>query len=540
MLAPILAALLLVPPGSGVDRSPRQPIDVLDYRFALELTDSSDVIVGQATIDLRLLAAGLEQVFLDLIHPDAARAGTGMRVTAVTVGDRPASYRQEQNRLIIALAAGPAAGDRLRIVVDYRGQPATGLIIAKNRHGDRSFFSDNWPDKSRHWLPVIDHISDKATAEFSVTAPGHYQVISNGIEIERTDLVGGRRRTVWRQSVPIAPWLFALGVARFAVQHVGWHRAIPISTWVFAADRDAGFYDFAVPTKAAMAFYEEWVGPYSYEKLANVQSNSVSGGMEAASSIFYSAGSVTGTRDPGWQNVIVHEVAHQWFGNAVTERDWDDVWLSEGFATYFTLLFVEHAQGRDRFVEGLRSSRASVLAFDQKNPAYRVVHDQLADMSQVTTGQTYQKGAWTLHMLRSLIGDDAFWAGIRDYYRRYRDGQASTADFRQVMEAASDRKLEWFFNQWLYRGGSPALAGAWRYDRVKKTVDLELTQTQPGDPFRLSMEVALRFPDGTHRTERIDLSDRRHRYTWPAAQDPARLDLDPNVRTLFSGSVARR
>ena len=158
--------------------------------------------------------------------------------------------------------------------------------------------------------------------------------------------------------------------------------------------------------------------------------------------------------------MIVHEIAHQWFGNAVTEGDWDDVWLSEGFATYFTHLFVEHAEGRDAFVAGLRADRDQIRAFDLKNPGYRIVHDNLADMKQVTTGAgTYQKGAWTLHMLRGVVGDEAFWSGIREYYRLYRDKNASTADFRRVMEEASGSDLGWFFDQWLTRGGMLKVEG---------------------------------------------------------------------------------
>ena len=240
-----------------------------------------------------------------------------------------------------------------------------------------------------------------------VTAPAHYQVISNGLLVEETDLPGGRRRTYWRQSVPIAPWLYVLGVARFAVQHVDTFQGKAIQTWVYAQDRDAGFYDFAVPTRDVLQFYSDKVGPFSYEKLANVQSNSVSGGMESASAIFYSEGSVVGDRNVRWRNVVIHEIAHQWFGNAVTESDWNDVWLSEGFATYFTLLYIEHAYGRDEFLSGLESSRQRILEFDKQRPDYRVVHDNLSDMSQVTTGQIYQKGAWILHMLRGIVGEVA-------------------------------------------------------------------------------------------------------------------------------------
>jgi aminopeptidase N len=376
--------------------------------------------------------------------------------------------------------------------------------------------------------------------EMAVTAPSHYQVISNGVRVESTDDPRGTRRTVWRESVPIAPWLYALGVAHFAVQHVGDYAGIPIDTWVFTQQRDAGFHDFAVPTKDALAFYSEWVGPFAYEKLTNVQSNSVSGGMEAASAIFYSAGSVAGTRPVRWRNVVIHEIAHQWFGDAVTESDWNDVWLSEGFATYFTLLFIEHAYGRDEFVAGLRDSRKTVIAFDEKAPDYRVVHANLTDMAKVTTPMIYQKGSWTLHMLRSEIGDDRFWAGIRDYYARFRNSTATTADFRSAMERAAGRDLGPFFQQWLFRGGVPKVAGTWRWDASAKQVVVELRQTQVGEPFRLPIEIGLTIPGAALRLERIELTGRDGRYTFSSESAPTAVELDPNVRVLMDARIEKR
>jgi aminopeptidase N len=374
-----------------------------------------------------------------------------------------------------------------------------------------------------------------------VTAPAHYQVISNGLLAEQTDLPGNRRRTHWRQSVPIAPWLYVLGVARFAVQHVDTFQGKAIQTWVYAQDRDAGFYDFAVPTRAALEYYSDKVGPFAYEKLANVQSNSVSGGMESASAIFYSESSVTGDRSERWRNVIIHEIAHQWFGNAVTESDWDDVWLSEGFATYFTLLFIEHQYGRDEFLRGLAASRERILAFDKDNPDYRVVHDNLDDMSKVTTGQIYQKGAWILHMLRGLIGDEAFWTGIRSYYRAHMNGHATTADFRGEMERASGRNLERFFDQWLTRGGLVRLEGDWRHDAAAGTVNIRLTQTDRARLFTMPIQVAIYQAGNPVPTlSTIEVSGVDNQFQVSAPAKPDRVVLDPNHLVLMDARFAER
>ena len=541
------------PPAAGMDTYPKNPaIDALNYAFALTLSDETDMISGEATIDLRFLEAGIEEVRLDLIgqNPD----GTGMRVRTVAGADGPLEFEHRDDALLISLAPPVEAGERRRITVAYEGIPATGLIIGPNKHGDRTFFSDNWPNKARNWLPTIDHPYDKATSELIVTAPAHYQVISNGLLIEETDLLDGTRRSHWKQSVPIATWLYSLGVARFAVQTVDFFRGIPIQTWVYAQDRDAGFHDFAVPTKQAMEFYEDMVGPYSYEKLANVQSNSVGGGMEAATAIFYGDASVTGERDVRWRNVIIHEVAHQWFGNSVTEYDWDDIWLSEGFATYFTLLFIEHQYGRDEFIERLQVSRDRIRDFMAVNPDYRIVHDNLSDMGLVTSGPgTYQKGSWTLHMLRGVVGEDAFWAGIQAYYREFRDGSATTADFRRAMEEASGLDLRTFFDQWLYRGGWLEYEGGWSYDAAAGAIHVDIRQTQDERyTFRMPVEIAIHLPPdgplegGVHgatrppRFEVIDVGGREGRFTIPVPAEPLDVVFDPNTWLLMDAAFERR
>ena len=286
-------------------------------------------------------------------------------------------------------------------------------------------------------------------------------------------------------------------------------------------------------------FLSDHVGPYSYERLSNIQANGVKGGMEAATSIFYGDDSVNDPRSTRWRNVIIHEIAHQWFGNSVTESDWDHVWLSEGFATYFTDLFIEHAYGHDELLASLRADRDAIREFDRKNPSYRVVHDNLSDMSQVTTGPgTYKKGGWTLHMLRGVIGDTAFWTGIRDYYKRFRDSNATTADFRRTMEQASGQDLAWFFDQWLSRGGFPKLRARCSYDSSAKQLRLDIEQLQPGPPFRLPIELGLEFEsDPRARTERIEVRQPRETLTLPLDRQPKSLTLDPRTYVLMDAEV---
>lgn len=535
---PVLGLLvLLIPPPALADTYPRQPgIDAAHYVFRVSLSDTSDEIEGEATVELRFLVDGLTQFELDLA---SASDGTGMTVTAVRNGERSLEFVHRDDRLRVSLSSPSREGDVRVFAVTYRGVPASGLFIGLNRHGDRVFFSDNWPNEVRQWLPMIDHPSDKATSELIITAPSHYQVVSNGLLQETLDLAGGLRRTHWKQSVPIASWLNALGVARFAVHHAGDVEGVPLQTWVFHQDREAGIHDFELPARQVMEFFSEHIGPYPYEKLANVQAAGLGGGTELATAIFYGESTVTG--EGRLTRLVAHEVAHQWFGDSVTEDDWDDVWLSEGFATYFTLLFTEHAQGRDLFVAGLQRSRGAVLRFDDQNPDYRIVHDNLSDMSRVLSRQIYQKGGWTLHMLRRLVGTDAFWAGIREYYRRYRGGNASTDDFRRVMEDAGGQDLAWFFEQWLYRGGVPKVEGRWEYDAARRTVEIDLRQTQSGEPFRLPLDVGLEMADTrASRIEQIDFRDRAQRFTIAVEAEPDSVTLDPNTWVLMDASFEKR
>jgi aminopeptidase N len=359
-----------------------------------------------------------------------------------------------------------------------------------------------------------------------VTAPAPFQVVSNGVLVEEVDLGAGQRRTHWKQSVPIASWLFAVGVAQFDAHYAGTTQGVPLQTWAFPQDRAAARMLFEETSRRAMDFFSARVGPFPYEKLANVQASGFGGGMENATVIFYGEKGVASGRGP-----VVHEIAHQWFGNSVTERDWDDVWLSEGFATYFALLYDEQFEGRDAFVDGLKRSRASILESARKLPDTPVVHRNLNDMERVLNTFVYQKGGWVLHMLRREIGADVFWTGIREYYRRYRDRNASSDDLRQVMEQVSARDLRWFFAQWLNRGGNPRVEGSWRYDAVSKRVDITVKQTHAGEPFRLNLDVGIHTSEGS-RSEPMQFDRAIQTLSVQADTAPASVTLDPDTWTL--------
>src|SRR5690606_26036928 len=480
----VLLGLLLTAPALAQSHPPGAAFDVLHYRFALGLSDESDRIEGEVTLDVAILQDGTEAVGLDLVGPQAE--GTGMTVSAVTVDGEAAAFAQDGDRLTITLPAVAEAGAARRLVVAYAGIPADGLIISTNRHGDRTFFGDNWPERGHHWLPVVDHPSDKATVEWVVSAPDHYQVIGNGRLVEETDLGDGRRRTHWRSDVPLAIKIAVIGVARFAVEHLPEEDGVPVQSWVFPQDREAGFADLA-RTVRVLDVFERMLGAYTFEKLAGVQSKTRFGGMENASAIFYNENAVTG--DGSMEDLIAHEVAHHWFGNAVTDADWPHLWLSEGFATYLTDVYVERVYGRDAMAARLAAEREAVLALSQRAPALPVLDTLTANPLGLLNANSYQKGAWVLHMLRRAVGDEAFVEGLRRYYADYRGRNATTDDFRRVMEGVSGQNLRPFFDQWLRRAEEPAVAARWRYADGTLTVDLR--QTQSGEPFTFPLDVGI-------------------------------------------------
>ena len=514
------------------DPYPKNPnIDILNYSFELHLNDSNDVIYGEANIKLKV-KPGEKQIRLDLISK--TKENKGMSVHEILFNNKKVSFSHEKNVLRIN-TNGLEYNINDILTVKYSGIPITGLIIGDNMHGDRTFFSDNWPNKARNWLPLVDHPYDKATSDFIIIAPNHYQVISNGLLVEETNLDKNLKKTHWRQSVPISCWLYAVGVAQFAVDYVDYFEGKSIQTWVYKQDRDKGFYDFKIPTKHTLEFFSDYIGPFAYEKLANVQSNSVKGGMESATAIFYSDVSVTGDRSVRWRNVVIHEVAHQWFGNCVTEYDWDDVWLSEGFATYFTLMFREHAYGREDFVMGLKEARNRVFNFYKNNKDASIVHDNLKDMKNVLTYDIqYQKGAWVLHMLRNYVGEEAFKKGIRSYYKKYFNSNTNTLEFMNEMEKASNKKLAKFFDQWLYKGGNIILEGGWKYDNKKKEIYIDIEQVQnDGYFFEMPLELKIFYDkENLIKLETINLDKDSRRFYISSESKPKDIILDPSTKLL--------
>lgn len=515
--------------------APRPGIDVLHYTFHLTLSEETDEIAGEAAIDVRILSDTVSTFHLDLVQA-SGRGGRGMDVRSVTANDRDVSFTHRDDRLHLRLDDPVTEGERRTYTVRYRGIPEDGLIVSTNKFGERTFFGDNWPTRARHWLPSVDHPADKATVDFIVTAPEAYQVVANGRLVEETDLPDRLRLTHWQSTVPLPTKVMVVGVAEFAVQHLAPLEDIPVQSWVYPQERDDGFHDFAL-ARQILSFYLEKLAPYPYEKLANVQSTTRYGGMENASAIFYSEDAVTGTRQS--EALLAHEIAHQWFGNAVTEADWPHLWLSEGFATYLAELYMEATYGPQRLQEGMRQARERVLAYDARAPDAPLVDTTTTDLLELLNPNSYQKGAWVLHMLRRTLGDEAFWTVLRTFYDRHGGANASTADFQRVAEDVSGQQLDEFFEQWTRRPGYPHFRATWTYDESARQVNLTLRQTQDEPAFRVSLDVAVETERGTRR-ETIPLDERDTTVTLPLDARPTNVVLDPDTWLLMRADLRRQ
>ena len=535
------ALLFVIPLISKADTYPiNKNIDVKHYVFKLILSDADNEITGTTMVTLSFKEAGMQNFRLDFINKTTARKDKGMVVDAVSSSSAAVKYTHQNDELIISLPAPSTKNQTLTFTIQYHGVPFDGLRIGNTKLGDRSFFNENWPNRGRHWLPIVDHPYDKASSEFIVKAPSHYKVVSNGLLLEESELGNQTRLTHWKQSVPVSSWLFVLGVADFAVKYVDEFRGKSIQTWVYAKNREAGFYDFDEPTKKVLEFYSNYVGPYAYEKLANIQTPSVNGGMETSSAIFYGEDLVTGKRDERTRNVVIHEIAHQWFGNAITETTWDDAWLSEGFATFFTLLFIENEYGKEEYTKGIIKARKSVYDMSVKMPNFSIVSERTAEKEDVTSGITYQKGAWVIHMLRDLIGEKNFKKGIQNYYAKYFNANTTTDEFRTEMEKVSGKDLKLFFKQWLYQPINPTINANWTYNASTKKLQIRLNQAQQ---FLYNVPVEIGYYKKGSTTPTIltmNLKDKDQVFSFPLAADPEKLELDPRNVLLNDGKMSMK
>ena len=509
---------------AGKDGYKRNPfIDIIHYGFSISISDTNNIIYGHAEIDVNFTGP-VKTLEFDL--KNKGKEEKGMTVQNVTFNKGSLKWNHSGDKIMITLTDSLKAGSQGIFSIEYSGEPVDGLIISKNKYGDRTFFADNWPDRARNWIPCVDHPYDKATVDFIITSPDHYEVVGNGYLVEESCMPEHTKLTHWKEDVPLATKVMAVGVAPFATRLEGNIDGTPVWSWVFTENRKEGFHDYSVGSKP-LEFYCRLIGPYPYEKLANVQSKTIFGGLENASCIFYSENSVTGKGNA--ENLMAHEIAHQWFGNSVSENDWHHIWLSEGFATYLTAVYQEKTYGKEKFDEVMKSARNQVLGFSSGSPK-PVVDTTVTDLMKLLNPNSYQKGAWVLHMLRRELGDDLFWKGMRLYYESFRNKNALTNDLQKIMEMVSKKDLGKFFNQWLFVAGQPDLKITTGPGEIKGDTDLIIEQTQD---YLFSFDIELQIKDlNGSFIIKIPVSDRITRKTLKS-RSILEIKADPDINLLF-------
>ena len=361
---------------------------MLDYELTVELPDSGASIRGTATLRMQRTARS-DSLVLDLLDLSVSRAavdGKSVRFWPVNGG--------------VAIALPKGTNGQFQVTVDYGGTVVDGLIARQDSAGRWTYFGDNWPNRARHWIPSIDHPSDKATVTWRVIASPTQTVVANGKLISTRDVRGHdglpKKEWTWREGRRIPVYLMVIAAAPLVAYDLGdtdcglaeLQRCVPQT--VYAAPERESFSPGPFARAGEMVqLFSRLVGPFPYEKLSHLQSSTRFGGMENASAIFYADRPFrTGTMGDG---VVAHETAHQWFGDAVTEREWPHLWLSEGFATYFAALWARAARGDSAFREEMSNIRQRVLEDEQAVPKRPVIDTIETDLLSLLNRNSYER-----------------------------------------------------------------------------------------------------------------------------------------------------
>ncbi len=531
--APALVTLALLAATVRAQRTGPAALDVLHYHFAVTLPDSGHRVSAVAVLTVAR-GAPSDTLALDLV---------GLSVDSVLVNERGVIAPRTGDQLLVPLPAG--SGDTLVVRVVYGGVPSDGLIIRRDTAGRWTYFGDNWPNRARHWLPTVDHPSDKATVSWWVSALVSETVVGNGLMTAQRGMAplapGGapRRVTEWTEVHPISTYLMVIAAAPLVETSLGetacgyGSSARCVPQMVYTAPEQQNYMPgpFAA-ADSIVTFFSRLIAPFPFEKLAHLQSSTRFGGMENATEIFYSDQAFRRrTMDDG---LISHETAHQWFGDAVTERDWPELWLSEGFATYFSALWTEHARGDSAFGEAMAEIRRGVL--DDRRVATRPVIDTAeTTLMALLDANSYEKGGFVLHMLRRSLGDSAFFRGLRIYFHAHEYGNATSADLQYALEQSAGRPLQAFFDQWLRRPGYPEVTATWSYDAAAHAMQVRVVQGDRFGYFHVPLVLEWRDAGGHVQRATVDVAAAAETtVTIPLTLDspPVTMVADPDVSLL--------
>lgn len=385
----------------------------------------------------------------------------GFEISGIKVNGEQAKFSRDGRELIIEPKAPLASGSKFEVDVDYSGRPRpyhspyAPIPLGWNHVNDSTYVLSE-PDGASAWFPNNDHPTDKATFSFNITVPKPYTAAANGKLVEKKpgfdDAKGVETNTFrFEATEPMAPYLATVTVGELTSDAETMSKSgIPIRNYFPVDMAREATYDFG-RTAEMIDFFSEKFGPYPFSSYgAAVIDASVGGAaLETQTMPIFERGMVTGDR--GMETIYVHELAHQWFGNSVSVKNWKDIWLNEGFATYAQWLWTEKNAGPDALERQVQRAHRS-LQWQSGQPP---IADPGAE--GLFSPNVYVRGGVTMHALRKTVGDEAFFTTLRTYTARHRDGNASTEDFIAVANEVSGQDLNGFFDRWIRREELPQL-----------------------------------------------------------------------------------
>jgi aminopeptidase N len=494
--------------------------DIEHLRLELAFDLVKKHIAGSATTTLRPLRP------ITFIEFDAV----DLRVSSVTVGGKKAEFHAGAEKLRVNLGRTATDAEALTVAVAYEANPTKGLYFIEPTKDyprkPRQAWSQGQQEDNKHWFPCYDSPNDKMTVEAVLTVPKGCVALSNGKMVKSTEK--GKTRTFhWKMDVPHVNYLICVAVGEFAEVK---ETALGVPLGYYAPKADASKLKTTFQeTPKVMKFFSEKIGyPYPYPKYDQVViTDFMWGGMEntTITTITERAYVPPGMR-PYFESdaLVAHELAHQWWGDLLTCKNWSHTWLNEGFATYFEALFTEHDRGRDEFLYEMLGNARAYLREDAEKYRRPIVSPKYEDTSDMFDCHSYQKGACVLHMLRNLLGEDTWWKAIRHYAHRFQRQVVETNDLKVAIEEATGMSLDWFFNQWVFKAGHPDFEIAWDHDEASKLLHLSVRQKQ-------AVDLYVQTPK-SKATHRLQIDEAEHDFYLSCDEKPQMVIFDPDNTVL--------
>ena len=491
-------------------------------RSVVVITNWSFAPIAKPLSELKLDAVGFS--------PDSINA-EGAEIT---------EHQSTGEQLVVRFSKAIPAGQKVTLTIQHHVQPENGLYFRTPemgyKQGDTQLWTQGEAELHRYWYPCYDYPNERFTSEVICHVPTGMEVVSNGRLVSMAPATRPGYTTFhWHQEQPHVNYLVALAAGQFhkLEQTAG---TLPLAVYVPPSEKGQAANAFR-DTAKIIDFYNKEIGvPFPWHKYYQVYCHDfLAGGMENTSSTFEASSLLF--RDETEQlktlhRLDAHETAHQWFGDLVTCRDWSHLWLNEGFASYYTVLYENERHGRDGMLYALWQEASEVLRANDTKP---IVWRDYADPMVQFDYRAYPKGAWVLHMIRSRIGADLYRKCIRTYLERHRGQVVGSDDLQDVLDELTGLSWDQFFDQWLYHGGVPELGVSYSWDGAAKQAHLNVKQTQKlSDAVRLfRLELPVRFViDGKTMDFQVTVSDATHDFYFALPKAPELMRVDPEYTLL--------